>query len=110
MSTIRETIEGALPSGASFNYRQYIDPVAAALEQREAGIYRSLADAGSRLGARRDQIAQALQQAGLTAPAPAAMRANGGQQVAADPDKAEQLTKVRHSLAGLLEEIDGLIG
>lgn len=77
MSSIRETITNALPTGTADSYRQYVNIVVRELEERERGLRAQLLQHGTRLGASQRDINQVLDTVGLTAPEPVAQARPG---------------------------------
>lgn len=94
MSTIRQTIENALPSHVLSSYGSYVNTVVTALEQREERAIESLVSGGISLGASESQIDGLLIDAGLrTAP---------------EPEPTPEPQTVEAMLASLMEKVDGL--
>lgn len=107
-STIRNTIHSALQASGvppmSPQYSRYVDAVTTALELREAGIFEHLLDFATSEDLDPRKVEGALVEAGLQQPARRALSTPLGD------DKVEELTGIRHEVAGLLERIDGILG
>lgn len=112
MSTIRDIVDATL---AERGFRQYshepvVGQVVTALEQREQTIYTQLLDAGTELGAERDEVVGILDELGLQRPPMAVAQSNGHGVNTLDEGEREELTSIRHDLAGLMERIDHVLG
>lgn len=68
MDTLRETVSNSMRSAGYAQYAQYAEPVITALEGRERDICGVLIEFGTRAGASRADVEDALRNAGMTLP------------------------------------------
>jgi hypothetical protein len=94
LSTIRNTIEQALPSHIASSYRSYIDTVEAALAEREQDALQVIREQGVALGASEAQVEDVLIASGLVEPTP--------EPVVEEPQTVEAM------IASLTEEVRNL--
>jgi hypothetical protein len=110
MTDIRETVQTALTQAGNGQYMSYAGPVIAALQEREYAIADELVRYAEQQGLPREQARQGLGSSGLMIRPAAVQSASNGATGSLSESQTDELAKIRHDAAGLVERIDQVLG